>query len=86
MKHIPERMCLCCRNVFDKKDLIRIVKSGDTVFVDETKSKNGRGAYICKSPDCLKKLIKSKGLDRAFKMTVDASIYEQVEKIINGDS
>lgn len=86
MKHIPERMCLCCRKSFAKNELIRVVKFNDEIFVDQTKSKNGRGAYVCKSLECLKKLIKSKALDRCFKTEVDSSIYEQIKGIIDAET
>ncbi|MGN0819486.1 MAG: RNase P modulator RnpM [Christensenellaceae bacterium] len=86
MKHIPERMCLCCRKSFAKNELIRVVKFNDEIFVDHTKSKNGRGAYVCKSPECFKKLIKSKALDRCFKAEVDNAVYEEIKRLIDDET
>ena len=51
--------------------------------MDMTGKKNGRGAYICRSEDCLKKAIRSKGLERSFKMAIPEEIYEQLKKEMN---
>lgn len=77
-KHIPERMCSCCRNTFSKNELIRVVKSGDNFSVDRTHKAPGRGAYVCKNPECLKKLVKTRALNRSFKTVVPDEIYEEV--------
>lgn len=79
-KHIPQRMCLCCRQSFDKDSLIRIVKSGDKIFVDKSFKASGRGAYVCKNAECLNKLVKTKQLNKAFKMMVDDEIYASILK------
>ena len=64
-----------------KKEMIRVIKTpeGD-IMMDATGKKNGRGAYICPSSECLKKAIKSKGLERSFKMSIPPEIYEQLTK------
>ncbi|MBQ6728047.1 MAG: YlxR family protein, partial [Clostridia bacterium] len=46
-KKIPMRTCIACRAIKPKKELIRIVKAEDGIFLDRTGRKNGRGAYIC---------------------------------------
>ena len=77
MKTLPQRRCVGCRNSFDKKDLIRIVKSPEgTISLDITGKKNGRGAYICKNEKCLENAFKKKQLDYAFKDKVEAETYE----------
>ena len=75
VKKIPQRQCIGCNEMKDKKQLIRILKT--------TGKKNGRGAYICPDAECLKKARKSRGLERAFKMAVDASVYDELEKEMN---
>ena len=80
MKKEPQRMCLNCRQFFDKKDLIRVVKLQDKFEIDETFKKNGRGAYICPDPECLKKAKKSKGLERSLKISIPEEIYASLEK------
>lgn len=65
----------------DKRELIRIIRDAEeTIFVDATGKKNGRGAYICPSEECFLKVMKTKGLDRAFKMSVEPSVYEKLKE------
>ena len=81
-----QRMCIVCREMQDKKLLMRIVKTkeGD-ILIDKTGKKNGRGAYICKSEECLNKLIKQRSLNKAFKMNIDENIYKEIGEEILGD-
>ena len=80
------RMCLACRQMQDKKDLLRIVKDKEgNISVDLTGKKNGRGAYICKNEECLKKLIKQKSLNKAFKTKVDDEVYNKIKEEIVGN-
>ncbi len=73
------RMCIVCREHSDKKELLRIVKNKEgQIFVDKTGKANGRGAYICKSKECLNKLKKSRGLNRAFKCEVSDDVYSMI--------
>ena len=66
-KKPPMRMCVGCREMKPKRELIRVVKSPEgQVAMDPTGRKPGRGAYVCKSAECLKKAIKQKQLERAF--------------------
>lgn len=58
-KKIPSRMCVVCRNMFEKPDLIRVVKGADGVSIDLTGKKAGRGAYVCKNPECFEKCVKN---------------------------
>lgn len=81
MKTLPQRRCIGCRNSFDKKELIRIVKSPEgTISLDITGKKNGRGAYICKNEKCLELAFKKKQLDYAFGYKVDSSVYENLRE------
>lgn len=85
MKRLPQRTCLGCNEKKDKKDLIRIVKNKNgEIYIDITGKMEGRGTYICKSEECLKKLIKNKRLSKTFEMEILANTYENLEKIING--
>ena len=72
-------MCIVCREHSDKKELLRIVKNKEgQIFVDKQGKANGRGAYICKSKECLNKLKKSRGLNRAFKCEVSDDVYNMI--------
>lgn len=78
-KKIPQRQCVGCGENKDKKNLIRVLKTGENEFIlDDTGKKNGRGAYICKNVACMEKAIKTKGLDRSFKMAIPQSVYDQL--------
>ena len=79
MKKIPQRTCVGCNSQKSKNELIRIVfnKEGN-VFVDKTGKANGRGAYICNSLECLEKAIKARRLERAFEISINNEIYNQL--------
>lgn len=65
----------------DKKQLIRVLKTPEGEFaVDTTGKKNGRGAYLCRSMECFEKAAKSKGLDRSFKMSIPAEVYDRLRE------
>ena len=81
IKKTPMRMCTACRQMKPKNELVRIVKSKENeISLDATGKKNGRGAYICKNPECLKKAEKSNSLARAFEMSVGKEIYERLKE------
>ncbi len=79
-KHIPTRKCIGCRKDFEKQNLLRIVKYGGKVFIDKTGKSDGRGAYFCGSKDCLKVAMKSRRLEKAFRMQIPADIYTGLEE------
>ena len=80
-KKIPMRQCLGCREMKPKRELIRAVRSpeGD-ISLDFKGKASGRGAYVCPNPQCLKKAIKAKALERAFSMQIPPEIYEALER------
>ncbi len=80
IKKIPQRQCVGCREMKNKKELIRVLKTDEGIIIDDTGKKNGRGAYICPNADCLKKAIDNKGLERSFKMPVDKRVYEDLKR------
>lgn len=70
-------MCIVCKEMKPKKELIRVVKSADgTIGLDTTGKANGRGAYICNSDECMAKLVKTKALSRTFKENVSSEVYQ----------
>ena len=82
-KKIPLRQCVGCGEMKSKKEMIRVLKTEDEGFIlDATGKKNGRGAYVCKNPECLKKAKKTKGLDRSFKVSVPDEVYDSLTKEI----
>ena len=83
-KKIPMRKCTGCGEMKPKRELIRvIVTPQDIVELDATGKKNGRGAYICMNPDCLKEARKHKGLEKSLKKALTSEIYDSLEKEIS---
>ena len=79
-KKIPMRMCVACREMKPKKDLIRVVKTADGIRLDKTGKLAGRGAYVCTNEDCIKKLSKQKIINKAFSMDVSPDVYKAIEE------
>lgn len=80
-KKIPLRQCIGCGEMKGKKEMLRVLKTTEgPIVLDVTGKKNGRGAYLCKSVECLKKAKKNKGLERSFKMSIPNEVYEDLEK------
>ena len=80
-RKLPQRRCVGCMTVKDKKELVRIVKNANgEIFVDPSGKKDGRGAYICKSSECLEQARKRNRLEYAFKCKIDKDVYEVLEK------
>ena len=64
-----------------KKELLRVVKTSEgEISIDETGKKNGRGAYICKSLDCLEKAIKAKRIEKEFETSISEEVYESLRR------
>ncbi|GAA6296122.1 MULTISPECIES: RNase P modulator RnpM [Enterocloster] len=81
MKKVPLRQCIGCGEMKSKKEMIRVIKTADEeILLDATGRKNGRGAYLCPSMECMKKAVKSKGLERSFKMAIPKEVYDALEK------
>ncbi|MGN1158879.1 MAG: RNase P modulator RnpM [Lachnospiraceae bacterium] len=80
-KKVPMRQCVGCGEMKSKKEMMRVLKTPEEqIILDVTGKKNGRGAYLCKSAECLKKARKNKGLERSFKMSIPAEVYDSLEK------
>ena len=84
MKKIPQRMCVGCRAMKPKSELIRVVKSPEGVIsTDTTYKAQGRGAYICKDPECFKRAIKNKALSRTFKTAIPKDVEEAIQTALS---
>ena len=80
-KKVPLRQCVGWGEMKGKKDMMRVLKTTeDEICLDVTGKKNGRGAYICRSRECLLKARKNKGLERSFKMSIPNEVYDTFEK------
>ena len=75
------RKCVGCNEMKNKKELIRILKTPEgEILMDATGRKNGRGAYVCRSPECLLAAVRNKGLERALGVKIPEEIYENLKK------
>lgn len=80
-RKIPLRKCVACQEMKPKKELIRVVRTPDeTILIDLTGKKAGRGAYLCGKAECFRLAKKSRALDRALKQTVGPEIYDQLAR------
>lgn len=81
VKKVPLRKCIGCNEMKNKKEMIRVLKTTDNeIVLDVTGKKNGRGAYLCFSKECLKNAMKNRGLERSLKMPIPQEVYESLER------
>ena len=81
-KKIPLRMCIACREMKPKRELLRVVRKheGGEIAVDLTGKMSGRGAYICPGKACFARARKSKGLERTFECEIPSDVYDRLER------
>ena len=85
-RKIPMRMCVGCREMKEKRSLLRIVKSPDNVIsFDRVGKAPGRGAYVCRSQECLTKAVRQKQLERALETKIEEAVYSQLMEEIHAD-
>ena len=78
-RKIPQRQCVGCRTMKDKKALLRVVRSPEgEVSLDLTGKKNGRGAYVCPDKECITKAVKEKRLERALEKPIGEDVLKQL--------
>lgn len=81
MKRVPLRMCVVCRTMKPKADLLKVVRNAEgAITVDPTGKLPGRGAYVCRQGDCAARLAKVRGLERAFHTGVPSEMIAMIEK------
>lgn len=85
-KHVPMRKCIGCGEMIGKKGAVRVVRSKEgELSVDLTGKKPGRGAYLCRSRECLELARKGRKLERGLKCAIPDDIYEILEKELTSD-
>ena len=89
MKKVPMRMCVACREMKPKKELIRVVRTPEgEIVADLTGRKNGRGAYLCRNPECMKRAIKQRQLERQLDASLNpetaAALQAEMEALSTG--
>lgn len=84
-RRIPQRTCIACRTTGDKRQLVRVVRTPvGRVLPDPTGKLAGRGAYLCRSPECWEIASKKRLLDRALRVTVSSADAEEISKYGQG--
>jgi len=85
-RKIPMRMCVGCREMKEKRSLLRVVKSPEgAISFDRVGKAPGRGAYVCKSKECFEKAVKQRQLERALETRVDEAVFSQLMEEIDAD-
>ncbi len=85
-RKIPMRMCVGCREMKEKRALLRIVKNAEgAISFDRVGKAPGRGAYVCKSEECLTKAVRQHQLERALETKIDEAVYQQLMEEIHAD-
>ena len=85
-KKIPMRQCLGCREMKPKRELIRVVRSPEgSVGLDFKGKAPGRGAYICRSKECLDRAVRQRQLERALETKIDEQVFSQLMEEIDAD-
>lgn len=80
-KKTPLRKCIGCGEMIPKKEMLRVIKTKDNIVkLDPGGKENGRGAYLHLSMECFEKAVKSKGLERSFKMSIEPDVYDRLKK------
>ena len=80
LKHIPQRTCVGCREVKNKRELVRVVRTSDgNIELDDTGKKNGRGAYVCPTRDCWERALTGKQLERTLHSTLSKGKREELK-------
>jgi predicted RNA-binding protein YlxR (DUF448 family) len=82
-KHIPERTCITCRQVKAKREMIRLVRSPDGIIIDESGKISGRGAYLCKTPDCWDIGLKGNRLEQVLRCRLTSADRKKLEEYKN---
>lgn len=80
-KKVPMRKCVGCGEMKNKKEMMRVLKTAENeIVLDATGRKNGRGAYLCFSKECLQNAAKNRGLERSLKIAIPKEVYENLER------
>lgn len=86
-RKIPMRMCVGCREMKEKRSLLRVVKNAEgAISLDPVGKAPGRGAYVCRSQECLRRAVRGHQLERALETRIDEAVYQQLSEAMDADS
>ena len=78
----PQRMCMTCRKKDEKEKLFRVVRTTTGIMVDTDFRIQGRGAYVCRTRECVENARRRKAFERSFSASVDGSVYDELEALL----
>ena len=78
----PQRMCMTCRKKNEKEKLFRVVRTKTGIVVDADFRIQGRGAYVCRTRECVENARRRKAFERCFSVNVDGSVYDELEALL----
>ena len=85
-RKIPMRMCVGCREMNEKRSLMRVVKSPEgAISFDRVGKAPGRGAYVCKSKECFERAVKQRQLERALETRIEEAVFTQLMEEIDAN-
>ena len=85
-RKIPMRMCVGCREMKEKRSLMRVVKSPEgAISFDRVGKAPGRGAYVCRSKECFERAVKQRQLERALETRIEEAVFSQLMEEIDAD-
>ena len=85
-RKVPMRMCVGCREMKEKRSLMRVVKSPEgAISFDRVGKAPGRGAYVCKSKECFERAVKQRQLERALETHIDEAVFTQLMEEIDAN-
>lgn len=80
-KKVPMRQCVGCAQMREKRDMMRVIKTPeDTIELDMTGRKNGRGAYLCKSKECLEAALKKRGIEKSLHVSIPDTVVKSLQE------
>ncbi|MEE8817308.1 MAG: YlxR family protein [Lachnospiraceae bacterium] len=86
-KKVPMRSCIGCMEKKEKRDLVRVIRTPEgEIRLDPTGRANGRGAYLCRNPQCLEKARKKGSLSRTLQCEIPSSVYDELEALLEQQS
>lgn len=85
-KKVPMRMCTGCSEMKPKRELVRVVKNKEgEISLDLTGKSPGRGAYVCRRSECLKKARKNRRIEKSFRCRIPDEVYDIMERELEED-
>ncbi|MGD9963731.1 MAG: RNase P modulator RnpM [Candidatus Izemoplasmatales bacterium] len=85
-RKIPLRKCVVSQERFEKKELLRVVRTPEgNVIYDVTGKANGRGVYLQKNKEIINKAKKTNVLKKHLEVEIPESVYDDLLKALKDE-